>query len=204
MITFFLIRHAACNGLGQTLWGRTPGICLNETGSYHAQRLAERFDEIKLQAIYSSPLERALHTAETIAARLKLDVKKSAALNEIDYGEWTGKSFEVLAGNERWRHFNTNRSITEIPGGESFLKVQERVVKELNALAGIHGNARVALVSHADVIRAAIGYFAAIPIDLIQRIEISPCSVSVIALAADGPTLLTVNNKSDLSQLWSH
>jgi broad specificity phosphatase PhoE len=197
--TFFFIRHAACAGLGQTLWGRTPGICLNETGNVQAQRLAERFSEIKLDAIYSSPLERALHTAETIASRLKLEVKKSTALNEIDYGDWTGKSFEVLARDERWRHFNTKRSLTAIPGGESFPGVQDRIVKELNALAGIHGHANVALVSHADVIRAAICYLAGIPIDLIGRLEISPCSVSVVALNDEGATLLTVNNGSELS-----
>jgi broad specificity phosphatase PhoE len=204
MTTFFFIRHAACNGLGHTLWGRTPGICLNETGNSQAQRLAERFNEIKLKAIYSSPLERALHTAEMIAARLNLEVKKSTALNEIDFGEWTGKPFEVLARDERWRHFNTHRSLAAIPGGESFAGVQDRIVKELNALAGIHGNANVALVSHADVIRAAICYLVGISIDLIERLEISPCSVSVVALHEAGATLLTVNNRSELSQLWSH
>lgn len=204
MTTFFLIRHAACNGLGHTLWGRTPRISLNETGSYQAQRLAERFNEIKLQAVYSSPLERALATAEPIARAVNLDVKQSPALNEIDFGEWTGKSFEVLSGDERWRHFNTRRSITTIPGGESFLNVQNRIVKEMNDLVEIHGNVRVALVSHADAIRAAVGYFAATPIDLIERIEISPCSVSVVVLDEEGARLLTVNNRAELNQLWSH
>ena len=72
--------------------------------------------------------------------------------------------------------------MTTIPGGESFLDVQSRIVKELDVLSAQHDNARVAIVSHADVIKAAVGYFAATPIDLIQRIEISPCSVSVVAL----------------------
>ena len=203
MTTFFLIRHASCNGLGQTLWGRTPRVCLTETGKFQAQRLAQRFDGIKLEALYSSPLERAVDTAETLARTMNLEVRKSPALNEIDYGDWTGKTFEILSTDERWRRFNSYRSSTGVPGGESFLDVQSRIVKELDVLSHQHANARVALVSHADVIRAAVGYFAATPIDLIGRIEISPCSVSVLALDEESATLLTINNRCELSQLWA-
>ena len=202
MTTFFLIRHAACNGLGQTLWGRTPGICLNEKGQLQAQRLADRFKNMTLNAIYSSPLERALQTATELARSMKLEVRKSEAANEINFGEWTGQSFECLSRDERWRHFNAHRSMTTIPGGESFLEVQNRIVKEIEALAKQYGKARIAIVSHADVIRGAVAYFAATPIDMIDRFEISPCSVSVVAVGDDNVRLLSVNNHVELSQLW--
>jgi broad specificity phosphatase PhoE len=195
---FFLIRHASCAGLGQTLWGRTPGVCLNETGKTEAQRLAERLPGITLQAIYSSPLERALDTAETIARSMKLEVNKNPAFDEVDFGDWTGKSFEMLSSDERWRSFNSDRSTTRIPGGESFLEVQARVVTEIEKLSAQH-NAPVAIVSHADVIKAAIGYFTATPIDLLQRIEISPCSVSIVAIDIGTIRLLTINNQSNLA-----
>jgi probable phosphoglycerate mutase len=201
--TFFLIRHASCNGLGQKLWGRTPGVCLNETGRSQAQRLAEQFNGIKLQAIYSSPLERAIDTAETLARSMNLDLKLNPALNEIDYGDWTGKTFDILCTDERWRRYNARRSTTVIPGGESFLDVQNRVVKELDVLSHQHGNAHVALVSHADIIRAAVAHFTATPIDMIERIKISPCSVSVLALDEESATLLTINNRCELSELWA-
>src|SRR4029434_6767359 len=97
--------------------------------------------------------------------------------------------FDELSNDERWRRFNTNRSMTTIPGGESFLAVQSRVVTELEKLALHHHGASVAIVSHADVSKAAVGYFAATPIDLLQRIEISPCSVSVIAVSKDSTKL---------------
>ena len=199
MTTFFLIRHASCSGLGQTLWGRTPGVCLNETGKLEAQRLAERFRGMTLEAIYSSPLERALETAETIARTMKLEVNRNPAFDEIDFGDWTGKSFETLSSDEVWRRFNSVRSATRIPGGESFLEVQTRVVTELDKLSSQHNNARVAIVSHADVIKAAVGYFTATPIDLLQRIEISPCSVSVVVIDKDIVRLLTINNRCDLA-----
>ena len=201
MTNFFLIRHASCDGLGQTLWGRTPGICLNEKGQEQAQRLADRFKDMTLDAIYSSPLDRALQTAMEIARRLKLEVLRSDAANEIDFGEWAGQPFECLAADERWRHFNSHRSMTMIPGGESFLEVQNRIVKEIETLAAQHGKARIAIVSHADVIRAAVAYFAAIPIDLIDRFEISPCSVSVVSVDSDNAMLLTVNSPIDLEHL---
>jgi len=159
-----------------------------------AQRLADRLSGITFQAIYSSPLERARETAETIARAAKLEVQQSRAFNEVDFGEWTGKSFDVLDRDETWRRFNTNRSTTRIPGGESFVDVQARAVAEIDRLSFQHADARVAIVSHADVIKAAIGYFAATPIDLLQRIEISPCSVSVVAVDKDSVRLLTVNN----------
>lgn len=203
MTTFFLIRHASCSGLGQKLWGRTPGVCLNETGKLQAQRLAQRFNGIKLQALYSSPLERAMETAETLARSMNLEVKLNPALNEINYGDWTGKTFDTLSTDEHWHRYNSRRSTAIIPDGESFLDVQNRVVKELDVLSHQHANACVALVSHADIIRAAVTYFTATPIDMIERLEISPCSVSVLALDEESATLLTINNRCELSQLWA-
>ena len=199
MTTFYLARHGSCAGLGKTLWGRTAGVCLNEEGKAQAQRLAERFSGLVLDAIYSSPLERALETAEAIARTTKLEVKQSSAFNEVDFGDWTGKSFEELAHDKRWHRFNTQRSVTSIPGGESFLDVQARVIAELERLTEQHRDRNVAIVSHADVIKAAVGYVATTPIDLLQRIEISPCSVSIIANGEHDTKLLAVNSRVELT-----
>jgi probable phosphoglycerate mutase len=177
MTTFFLIRHASCDGLGETLWGRTPGIRLNEQGRVEAQQLAERLEATKFDAIYSSPLERALETAEAIAYRMNLEVTRNEALNEIDYGEWSGKTFEQLHGDARWHRFNSQRSTASVPGGESSLEVQHRVVQEIDRFSREHPAGRLAIVSHADVIRATVCYFAGTPIDLSLRIEVSPCSI---------------------------
>jgi len=188
--------------VGQKLWGRTPGICLNEKGELQAERLADHFRNIELDAIYSSPLERAVQTATAIARPMNLEVKQNAAANEMNFGEWSGKTFEELHNDERWRQFNSHRSLTMVPGGESFREVQNRIVKEIEELALHHGKAQVAIVSHADVIRAAVAYFAAIPIDMIERFEISPCSVSVLAVDPDNATLLAINSPLDLEHLW--
>jgi broad specificity phosphatase PhoE len=197
MTTFYLVRHGACDGLGEILWGRTAHVCLNEEGKAQAQRLVERFRDVSLAAVYSSPLERALETAEAIARGAKLEMKQSPAFNEIDFGEWSGKYFDALSRDEQWRRFNTRRSVTRIPGGESFLDVQARVISELEQLSEEHRNKRVAIVSHADVIKAAVGYVAGTPVDLLQRFEISPGSVSIIATDEHDPKLLAVNSSCE-------
>lgn len=199
MTTFYLVRHGACAGIGEKLWGRTAGVCLNEDGKRQAQQLAERFKHVALDAIYSSPLERALETAEAIARVVRLEVKQLAAFDEIDFGDWSGKSFDELSGDERWQRFNSQRSVTNIPGGESFLDVQARVLAELDRLSEQHAGARIAIVSHADVIKAAVGYVGGTPIDLLQRIEISPCSVSIIVTDTSGPRLFAVNSQCELT-----
>lgn len=198
MTSFFLVRHGSCRGLGETLWGRTNGVCLSDEGKAQALRLAERFAHVKLDAIYSSPLERALETAEAIARDAKLEVKQSPAFNEIDFGEWSARSFDVLAGDEHWQRFNSRRSVTKIPGGESFPDVQARVVAELERLTQQHLGGRIVIVSHADVIKAAVGYVAGTPIDLLQRFEISPCSVSIIASGEHETRLLALNSRCEL------
>ena len=198
MTTFFLVRHAACEGLGEIIWGRTPGIHLNEEGRAHAEQLAQRFEAIKVDAIYSSPLERARETAEAIACVAQLEVQLKDAFNEIDFGEWSGKSFAALRGDERWGRFNTQRSMTTIPHGESFRDVQARALDELERLSRQHGSAHVAIVSHADVIKAVVSYIAGAPIDLWSRLEISPSSVSIVAMDEHETKLLAVNNNSEL------
>jgi len=198
MTVFYLIRHGSCDGLGAVIWGRTPGIFLNDEGKAQAQQLAEHFSEMKLDAIYSSPLERARQTAEAIACTAQLEVQEAPAFNEIDFGELSGKSFEVLAHDERWQRFHTQRSITRIPGGELFIEAQARAICELELLCAHHPDARVAIVSHSDLIKCVVGYVAGIPIDLLQRIEISPCSVSTIAIDEHEARLLGVNNRGEL------
>jgi probable phosphoglycerate mutase len=89
-------------------------------------------------------------------------------------------------GDEQIRRiFTDQRSVANVPGGESFIEVQARVVMELERLSLKYTDARVAVVSHADVIKAAVGYFAGTPIDVLQRLEISPCSVNVIVMGRE-------------------
>lgn len=109
-------------------------------------------------------------------------------------GEWAGSSFEELGGQAEWRRFNALRSMTRPPGGELMLETQARVVTELECLRRRHPEQVVAVVSHADVIKAAISHLAGAPLDLFHRIEIAPASVSVVGLDENAVRIQRVND----------
>ena len=96
MVTFLLIRHGHCPHVGNYLAGRSPGIRLDDEGIREVRSLAGRIRRIHLDEIVSSPLERSVETASVIAEGRGLEIKISDAVNEVDCGEWTGKSFGNL------------------------------------------------------------------------------------------------------------
>jgi probable phosphoglycerate mutase len=199
MTTFLLIRHGETDYVGRSLAGRIPGIHLNPRGIDQAERLAERLSSLPIRAVVSSPLERTLETASPLARRLGLEVQVREGVTELDFGDWTGQRFDALQTVPAWHWYNTFRSGTRIPGGERAIEVQARAVAELERLGLEHPQGMVALVSHADVIRAVLCYFAAIPIDLLLRVVIDPASVSVLAIDPWGPRILRVNDTGDLA-----
>jgi probable phosphoglycerate mutase len=145
--------------------------------------------------IYSSPLERARETAEPLARARELDVTIDDALTEVDFGSWTGMTFDELARLPEWVRFNARRSIAEVPAGERPVDVQARIVSALDRLRAQHQGQTVAVVSHADVIRAAVLHYAGASLDMVHRIEISPASVTGVALGGRAPRLLFVNHR---------
>nr|MDQ2899794.1 histidine phosphatase family protein [Acidobacteriota bacterium] len=95
------------------------------------------------------------------------------------------------------RRFNTQRSMTRISGGELMLEVQSRVLTEIETLRARHPDGCVAIVSHMDVIKAAIAHFAGIHLDLLFRFEIAPASVSIVEVSEHGPRILLLNDTGD-------
>src|SRR5262249_1456819 len=105
--TFYLIRHGSNDFFAHTLVGRKPGVQLNEKGRGEAERLAAKLAGEKLQRIFSSPLERCLETAAPLAQRTGLKVETADALLEVDFGEWTGRTFVDLdAHSAEWKQWN--------------------------------------------------------------------------------------------------
>jgi probable phosphoglycerate mutase len=193
MTTFLLIRHGMTDAVGKTITGRLPGVHLNEAGQRQADDLPSRLKRWKIDAIYSSPLERALETAAPAARILGLKVMMSEALSEVDFGEWSGRSLAELDQLPEWRLYNTFRSCTRAPGGELATEVQTRMVEQLTRYSRQHPDQIVAVFSHADAIRLALVHFLGMPIDLMHRIEIRPASISAVRLAEWGPQVLLMN-----------
>ena len=193
MTAFALIRHADHALLGQTIVGRAPGVRLSPEGLRQTEALAEQLEGSPVRALYSSPLERARATAAALAARLRLEVQIADELNEIDYGAWTNKTLADLLDLEEWRRFNIFRSGSRIPDGETMIEVQGRMLRLIERLCSGHPGEMVALVSHGDVIKATLAHYLGVSLDLFQRIEISPASLSVVRMERYGPRVLLLN-----------
>lgn len=189
----FLVRHASHALLGRTLAGCAPGISLDATGRAEARALGERFAAEGLAAVYTSPLERAHETAEAIARRTGVTAILRPRLGEIRFGEWTGKNFGDLARDPRWNLWNQQRARARAPGGESMLEVQARIAAELDELGDRHPGARFAVVSHGDVLRAAIAHVLGVSLDSLLRFEVAPASISIVELRPHGARLLALN-----------
>lgn len=195
MNTFFLIRHGATDIMRERIAGRMPDVHLNAVGRAQAEQIAERLAQMPIEAIYSSPLERAQETAQPLCQRLGLFLGRAEGFDEINFGEWTNCAFVELDPQDHWQRFNSLRSLTTPPGGEPMLAVQLRAVHQVEQLRARHRVA--AIVSHGDVIRALIAYFLGLHLDFLHRIEISPASISILELNDCGPQLRLVNGTCD-------
>lgn len=195
--TVLLIRHGDNEWTeSHKLAGRTPGVHLNEFGRRQAEALGKRLAEAKLSAIYASPLERTLETAQAIAQHHNLEVKIRPGMVEVDYGEWTGEPVKKLAKTKTWPIIQFYPSGAGFPNGETMYSMQTRCVQEINMLVANHPGETIAVVGHADLIKAAVAHYLGIHFDLFQRLVISTASVTAISFTPMGPRVLMVNDTS--------
>lgn len=193
--TVLFIRH------GENEWtkshklaGRTPGVRLNVQGQKQAKALGKRLAQVKFKAIYASPLERTMQTAQAIAKHHNLKVQKRSGLLEVDYGQWTGKKIAKLAKKKSWHTIQFYPSGANFPGGETMYQMQTRFVQEVNLLVSNHPGQTIALVGHADLIKSAVAHYLGVHFDLFQRIMISTASITTIAFTLVGPRVISVND----------
>jgi probable phosphoglycerate mutase len=197
------VRHGLTPTTGKVLPGRAPGLHLSDAGRAQAERAAERIATLSPapSAIYASPMERTRETAAPIAKALGLRVRTNPGLLDCAVGAWEGKALKVLAKKPEWRTVTGWPTGFRFPGGESFPEMQSRVIGTVLSLAEEHEGERFVCVSHADPIQLVIGSIAGVPLDMFQRIMISPASVSAIVLGPGRPTVLCVNSTGSLGEL---
>ncbi|MHB1987432.1 MAG: histidine phosphatase family protein [Acidimicrobiales bacterium] len=189
-----LVRHGTTPTTGKVLPGRARGLHLSEAGIAEAARTAGHFGGLEVEAVYSSPLERARETASPIGSVTGRPVTIDKGLVECDFGEWTGAELSQLARLPEWKTVQRYPSGFRFPGGESFQDLQSRMQATIAALCERHPGKAIIGVSHADCIKAAVALALGVPLDLFQRIVVGPCSATVVAYGADGPAVLTVNS----------
>lgn len=215
MPVLLLIRHATNDFVKA---GRLPGhsanIHLNDEGRAQAESLGRHLKDHRLEAVYASHLERAIETAWRVAAPHGLSVVIRRDLADTDTGDLTGRLTRELGDapdtRDLWRIVQGRPSEACFPGGECLAAMQQRVVAALEEIAARHPDPEpppeaaaaagtdanqhirtpplIAVVTHADPIRAALAHFLGMPFDNFQRLGISPASVSAVMIGTDRAT----------------
>ena len=198
-----LVRHGKTPTTGTLLPGRARGLHLTEEGRRQAEAVAGRVAQLTRApvAVYASPLERTKETAAPIAKALGLKVRVARGLIECDVGTWTGAEIKNLSKTPEWSAVQRWPGGFRFPGGESFAELSERSGEAVLSLVAAHRGQSIVAVSHADPIKAIVAATSGIPLDLFQRVVVSPCSVSAILYSPNGPHLLCVNSTASLSDL---
>ena len=191
MTLCLLVRHAAHDLVDRILVGRMKGVSLGETGRQQAADLARWLGRLSITSVQSSPRERAVETAEAIAQRANLPVEICSALDEVDFGLWTGRAFAELAEDPRWAEWNRDRARARPPGGESMAEAQARIVALLRHVQATHRSGRVVMVTHAEIIRCAVLHCLSRSLDEWPRIEVPTASVAELEVEPRTWTLVS-------------
>jgi broad specificity phosphatase PhoE len=196
MTLFLCIRHGKCPHVGNFIAGRMKGVHLDKEGLVEVNRLSDNLRGIEIKKVYSSPLERAQETAEIICKNMNIGYEIKEELNEVDYGAWSGKTFDELSTVPLWHEFNKTKGLIRIPDGEMLIEIESRISVFVEKIRK-NSEGIVALVSHGDPIKCLLAHYAGIPLDLIGRIEIGTASVSGLILNDFNAHIICVNHTGD-------
>ena len=202
MATMVLARHGRTTAnTGGVLAGRSKGVHLDELGAEQARAAGERLAGLPLAAVVTSPLERCRETARAIAKAQAASTKVAGerGLLECDYGSWTGRELKTLAKEPMWKTVQAHPSAAVFPDGESMADMSARAVAAARRwdarVEAEHGADAVwVAVSHGDVIKAVVADALGMHLDMFQRIQIDPCSLTVIRYTPLRPFVVRVND----------
>ena len=154
----FLRHGQAKNNTERILAGRTEGVPLTDTGIKQAEHTAQLLADMNISAIYSSPIERAKHTAEIAGKHNSLDVTIDDRLIELDMGKFTGMPYDEIFkshGNVFMKFYNGELEIAH-NGVETFPDVKKRILGIVDHIIEKHPDENVLLVTHMDPIKAML------------------------------------------------
>ena len=196
MSRVLLIRH------GQTEWNRQQvfrgraDIPLSNVGIEQATALAERLAHEPIAAVYSSPLARALVTAEHVGRPHGLQPHRVEGLTDVDFGAWEGRSHEDVKREEgelylRWQ---SQPHLVRLPDGETLAEVRERVMAALNDIVTRHSGNTVAVVAHRVVNKVLLCAFFGLGDDAFWRIRQDTGCLNIVECDGDQKAVLLVND----------
>jgi broad specificity phosphatase PhoE len=202
--TLFLVRNGATDWSRE---GRIAGrreIGLSNDGRTQADDLAARLAGVDLNEVLTSPLPRAVQTAERIAAAHKLEVARDPRLTDFNAGRWEGQKFADVLQSDEYKRFLANPMSEVIPSGERMSAARDRMISSVEqALQDNELGANIVMVSHAGPLRVLVSHYLGMDLANYHRLRLSPASVTVLRFdsVAAIPRLLTVNALGELAPI---
>jgi len=200
---FILVRH------GQTGWNRQErfrglaDIDLNEVGAKQAEAVSYRVMQWKVDAVYSSPLKRAVSTAQSIAGRFGLPVVTLDGIIDMNFGDWQGLTIEEVKNRypEQFDFWLNSPHRLEIPGGETLDEVRQRAVTAINGLAKQHVGQTIAMVTHRVVCKVLLLAFLGLDNSHFWQIAQDTTAVNAFEINKGEPTVTLINDTCHLKGL---
>ncbi len=201
METIFLLRH------GETAWNKQRRVMgrleipLNRKGISQANRVARLLPNLEVHALYSSPLKRALDTAQILLEQNKIPMKIEPELTEVTFGWWEGNRYDDIIKDESYRRFLRSPLKSVVPGGETVGDVQKRGLKAIHRAALEIPEGRLLFVSHGDVIRAILCHYLMVPLEEFRRLRIDNGSLSVLEVDGSWAKIKFINYIPDITRM---
>jgi probable phosphomutase (TIGR03848 family) len=196
MTTFLLLRHAhsVANKAG-ILAGQLEGIGLSKDGIAQVNKLTSSFENLKIDRIISSPMQRCLETVEGIARSKRKRISIDERLIEMNYGSWSGKKLSKLSRMKEWKVIQTKPSAFRFPQGESFKELEERIESLLKDLSRKYPKETILIITHGDIVKIAASLTVGSGLNNFQKFAIDPCSLTTLSWGSKARMLLTFNQK---------
>ena len=196
MTTFLLLRHAhsVANKAG-ILAGQLEGIGLSKDGIAQVNKLTSSFENLKIDRIISSPMQRCLETVEGIARSKRKRISIDERLIEMNYGSWSGKKLSKLSRMKEWKVIQTKPSAFRFPQGESFKELEERIESLLKDLSRKYPKETILIITHGDIVKIAASLTVGSGLDNFQKFAVDPCSLTTLSWGSKARMLLTFNQK---------
>jgi probable phosphomutase (TIGR03848 family) len=196
MTTFLLLRHAhsVANKAG-ILAGQLEGIGLSKDGIAQVNKLTSSFENLKIDRIISSPMQRCLETVEGIARSKRKRISIDERLIEMNYGSWSGKKLSKLSRMKEWKVIQTKPSAFRFPQGESFKELEERIESLLKDLTRKYPKETILIITHGDIVKIAASLTVGSGLDNFQKFAVDPCSLTTLSWGSKARMLLTFNQK---------
>ena len=204
MVKLYLIRHAESMGNVEEFFQGSLDVEVSPKGLRQLEELKERFKNIKLDRIYTSPLKRAVKTARYVNFYQHIDLIKIPELSEINAGGFQGEKWSdlPLLYPQEYRDWKENQENFQSPDGESMKDVYNRMTGAMNKIISENKNRTIAVISHGCAIKTYQCYLMGKSLSYMSQIGWADnTSVSEIVFDDDSkPDIIYLNDSTHLSE----